>query len=268
MGLVANLNRLRFGQRVSQEAEEMLGRGRDARPIDRERLEELPPPVRRYLEKAIGSRQTAVRTVRLRHGGTFRMKLDGGWSPIRGEQYFVTDPPSFIWWGHIAPVPGLWFDVRDRSLDGAGNMRAQVESTFTVVDSSGPGIDQGALLRILGEMVWFPTSFLDDRHVAWNALDDRRARATLRVAGQEVDCIFEFGDDGLPVKVSADRYRDVDGSAVLTPWSGEFSDFREVSGMLVPHHLVPYWHVGGEDIPYARFQVDRLEYDKTTAFRR
>ena len=194
------------------------------------------------------------------------MKLDGPWMAIRGEQYFVTDPPGFVWWGHIQAVPGLWFDVRDRSVNAVGNMRAAVESTFTVVDSSGPEIDQGSLLRVLGEMVWFPTSFLDNRYVSWSAMSDRQARATLRVSGLEVNCVFEFGPDGLPIKVSADRYRALGDTAVLTPWSGEFGDYREVAGLLVLHQLVPYWHVDGLSLPYARFQVDQLGYDATTAF--
>jgi hypothetical protein len=207
-----------------------------------------------------------VRTVRLRHGGTFRTKLDGAWLPIRGEQYFAADPPGFVWWGRVRIVPGVWVDARDRSVGGLGNMHVSVESSFTVADSAGAEIDQGALLRLLGEMAWFPTALLDDRHVTWTAVDDRRARARLRVGRGEVTCVFEFGEDGLPVTVFADRYRDLGGKAALTPWSGRFGDYRKVDGLLVPHQVGANWHVDGQRIPYARFQVQRLEYDATAPF--
>ena len=80
-GVVAGVNRLRFARRVASEAKEMLATSGEARPLDRARLATLPSPVRRYLEKALGSRVRAVRTVRLRHGGTFRTSLDGEWRP-------------------------------------------------------------------------------------------------------------------------------------------------------------------------------------------
>lgn len=207
-----------------------------------------------------------VRSLRLRHGGTFRTKLDGGWLPIHGEQYFAANPPAFIWWGRVRMLPGLWFDARDRSVDGVGNMYVTAESAVPLADSSGAEIDQGSLLRLLAEMTWFPTAFLDARYVTWTAIDEGRARATLRLAGREVACEFTFGADGLPSSVSADRYRDVDGKGVLTPWSGEFSDYRAVSGMLVPHTIVPYWHVNNERIAYARFEVEALDYDADAPF--
>lgn len=267
LGVVASANSLRFGRRVAREARQMWAGSAEPLRIDPSRLEELPTPVRRYLAKAVGGRELAARTVRLRHGGTFRPKLDGIWLPIRGEQYFAADPPGFVWWGRIRMAPGLWVEARDRSVRGVGNMLVLAESTFTMADSAGPELDQGALLRLLGEMVWFPTAFLDARHVTWTLVDDRRAEATLRVNGREAAGVFEFGDDGLPLAVSADRYRDLGGGkAVLTPWSGECGDYREVGGLLVPHQMTASWHLDGQRIPYVRFLVERLEYDATAPF--
>jgi hypothetical protein len=266
-GLVAAVNRLRFARRVSSEAEKMLVTSGESRPIDRHRLATLPAPVRRYLEQALGSRERAVRTLRLRHGGTFRTSLDGKWLPIRGEQYVATHPPGFIWWGRITMIPGLWVEARDRSVDGVGNMLVRAESTFTLADARGAELDQGALLRLLGEMVWFPTSFLDERYVGWSAIDDRHATATLRVGGREVSGIYEFGDDGLPRAFRAGRYRDVGGGrSALTPFIGESADFREEGGVLVPHRMTALWKLGDQALPYARFLVERFEYDAAAPF--
>lgn len=267
LGAVSSANSLRFGRRVAREVREMWAGSAESPHIDARRVAELPAPVRRYAARAVGARERAVRTVRLGHGGSFRAKLDGAWLPIRGEQYFSADPPGFVWWGRVRIAPGLWVEARDCSVRGAGNMLVLAESTFTLADRGGPEIDQGALLRLLGEMVWLPTAFLDDRHVSWRAVDGRRARATLRVSGREVEGVFEFGEDDLPGSVSADRYRDLGGGkTVLTPWSGDLGDYREVEGLLVPHAITGYWHVGGRRFPYARFLVERLEYDATAPF--
>ena len=265
--LVASANSLRFGRRVAREARGMWDSPGEPRAIDRERVGELPPPVRRYLARAVGARAVAVRTVRLRHGGTFRPKLDGAWLSIRGDEYFAADPPGFVWWGRARVAPGVWVEARDRSVGGVGNMLVSVESTFTLADSKGPGMDQGALLRLLAEMPWMPTALFDERYVTWTSVDDRRAGARLRVSGREVAGVFRFGTDGLITAFTADRHRDLGaGQSVLTPWSGQYQDYREIEGMMVPHSVVVSWNVDGQDTPYARFSVERLEFDTNAPF--
>jgi hypothetical protein len=262
LGAVAWANRLLFARRVAAEVERLWAGTAEPQPLVRDRRNPLPAPVRRYLGRALGHRARAVRTVRLRHGGTFRTELDGPWLPIRGEQYIAADPPGFIWHGRVRIGPGLWVDGRDRSVGGTGGMLVRAESTFTIADRGGPELDQGALLRLLAEMVWFPTAFLDDRYVTWTAVDERRARAALRVREAYGEGVFEFGEDGLPEVFRAERYRDLDGGgSVLTPFSGECADYREAGGMLVPHRMTACWHVEGRRLPYARFLVEALEYD-------
>jgi hypothetical protein len=257
----------RFGARVASEVEHLWRDTPPAVPLDRDALRALPAPVRRYLTAAIRGRDTAVRTLRLRHGGTFRTKLDGPWLPIRGEQYFATDPPAFIWWGRVRMAPGLWVDARDRSVGGAGRMLVKVESTFTIADARGSELDQGALLRTLAEMSWLPTAFLDRRYVSWTPVDATHARAILHVAGREVSGVFAFGEDGLPRTFEAERYRDVgNGRSALTPFVGESSDYREVEGLIVPHRMVASWVVDSQPAPYVRFEVDAVEYDATAPF--
>jgi hypothetical protein len=168
-------------------------------------------------------------------GGTFRPSLNGSWSPIRGEQHFTADPPGFIWWGRVRMFPGLWIDARDPSANGIGNMFVTMESTFTIADSRGPQLDEGALMCLLGELTWLPTAFLDGRYVQWSALDEHRATATLQVNDRWATAAFEFRPDGLPAAFLAERYYDDGGGkGVMTPWVGRFSDYRSVDGVLVP----------------------------------
>jgi hypothetical protein len=262
VGAIASAGNVRFGRRVASEARELLSAPVEATPLARHRVDTLPAPVARYIRKAVSGRDVAVRTVRLRHGGKFRPSLDGSWLPIRGDQYVATNPPGFVWWGRVRLAPGLWIDARDRSVAGAGNMLVAAESVVTLANSAGPELDQGALLRLLGEMPWFPTAFLDERSVTWSAVDDRHAVASLRVGETTVSGRFEFAAEDLPVSFSAERYRDIGGGrAVLTPFAGEFSKFRQVDGVLVPHRVVAAWYVDGRRLPYADFEIERIEFD-------
>ncbi|MGE5246067.1 MAG: DUF6544 family protein [Betaproteobacteria bacterium] len=263
IGTIASLNSVRFGHRVAHEAQEMAASADGpARPVAPSQLSTLPAPVQRYLTKAVGERSRPIGRVRLRHAGRFRPSLAGSWLPIRGEQYFATSPPGFVWWGRVRIAPGVWIDARDRSVGGIGNMLVTIESTITIANSRGAELDEGALLRLLGEMVWFPTAFLDDRYVHWSAIDDRHARAALTVNGRTVEGEFEFGPDDLPAAFSARRYRDAGGGkSVLTPFVGRLIDFRRTDGVLVPYRVVGAWVVDGKTIEYADFEVQRLELD-------
>jgi hypothetical protein len=116
-------------------------------------------------------------------------------------------------------------------------------------------------------MVWFPTSLADDRYVSWTAVDATRAQAKLRVNGREVTALFEFGEDGFPARISADRYREVGGGkAILTPWAGEYRDYRQVQGLIVPHELTSFYSVDSQRIPVLRFEINRIEYDATAPY--
>ncbi len=265
-GVIVSIGNVRMSRRVAREARALwdaapAGGSNDA--LDATALEDLPAPVRRYMERVLRGRTTPVRAVRLLHGGTFRPNVEGEWMPIRGQQYFSTDPPGFVWWGRITIVPGFWIEARDRSFRGQGNMLIKVASTWTLGDASGEAMDQGALQRLLAEMAWFPTAFLDRRYVRWVSIDERRAEAHLTVEGHEGAVIFEFDDEGLPARISAQRYRDAD---VLTPWGGRVRDFRVVAGLLVPHEVEVFWEIDGREQSYARFLVEKLEYDRPALF--
>ena len=109
-------------------------------------------------------------------------------------------------------------------------------------------------------MAWFPSAYRDRRYVTWTAIDDTSARATLRVRGVEVSAVFHFGADGLPERVTASRYRDVDGKAVLTPWTGRGRDYRRVNGMLVPFEMESTWELE-QPFTCLRFRVEQLEVE-------
>jgi hypothetical protein len=267
LGTWISINSLRFAHDIARDARVLLSAAPAPR-LEPERLDHLPPPVRDYLRRALGDTPRSVQSVRFRHGGRFRAKLDGPWQPIRGEQYDVANPPGFIWWGRLSPLPGVWIDARDRGVDGKGNMFVKLESSVTLFDRFGPALDQGAMLRLLSDFVLFPSVLADERFVTWKTVDERSASATLRAPGVSVTGTFEFGSDGLPRSFRADRYLDTgSGEPRLLPWSGDYEDYRWVDGLLVPHRFVGYWHVDGERVPYVDFSIDTPEYDVGEPFR-
>lgn len=134
------------------------------------------------------------------------------------------------------------------------------------IDASGPEIDQGAQLRWRAESAWFPYAFVGNQ-IRWEAIDHDSARATLLSEGLPVSALFEIDDDGKLASIRADRYCDVGrGRAVLTPWSGRYSDYRLFNGFLVPSYVEVAWELESGSFAYARFQVTVLEYNASERF--
>lgn len=139
-------------------------------------------------------------------------------------------------------------------------------STVTLNDARGPELDEAALQRLVGELVWLPTAFLDRRFVTWSGIDERSAEARIAVGGREGRVVFHFGEDALPERVTARRYRDVDGEPVATPWTGLVRDFREAGGLLVPREIEAVWNLEQGDFSYGCFRVERLEHGRPEPF--
>jgi hypothetical protein len=255
IGSVINVNRLRLERRFAREAAGLLAVPPTGAP--RVASGSLPAPVARYRELAVGER-APVGSLRLSHGGTFRMSPGAVPKPIRGIQVFGADPPGFWWLGTIRLAPGVWVHARDMLLHAEGSMFVLLDDTVTLADVRGPELDQGAALRLLAEMVWYPTALFDARSVTWEAVDADHALATLRVGPVAVSGTFEFGPDGLPLSILAQRHMDKAG---LHTWRGSYRDWRFVSGMRVPFEADVTWLLDSGPYTYAHWAVDSLEYD-------
>jgi hypothetical protein len=227
----------------------------------------LPPPAARYFGFALPPGQPLVRRARLRWEGEFRSAPNAKWSPFTAEQVITVHPPGFVWSASIRMAPLLHVRVRDAYVAGRGDMLGRVAGLITVADQGGtPEMAAGALARYLGEAAWVPTALLPSAGVAWTAIDDSTARATLTDRGTSVTADFHFGATGQILSVSMIRYRDVDGRGVPTPFVGRYgADYRRVGGMMVPASGEVEWLLpeGAEQGPFAywRGRLLRSEYE-------
>lgn len=252
----------KVGRDVHARATSLLAASPAPAPIDRARLAALPPPVRRWLTKALGDRATMIRAVRVEQGGSIRLAPGQAPRPLRAVQWFRADAPAFLWWARLPMAPGVSMHAVDNSIDGVAGMRVLLGGLVPVVDAAGPQLDEGAAMRLLGEMVVMPTLALDPRYVTWAPIDDRSAQATLTVGGRATAMPFSFGDDDMPAPVRVERWRDVGGGrSEKTPWSGWGSDWRRVDGVLVPHRMRATWHLPDGDFETIDFTIERVEID-------
>lgn len=230
-------------------------------------LEGLPAPVVRYFGFALQPGQRLVHRARVEHRGTFATR-PGLWEPFTSTQQFRVRPPAFVWDARIrmGGLPAaLGVRVRDSYLDREGAMYGAVAALVPVADQRGtPEMAAGALARYLAETVWFPTALLPGTAgagVTWTPIDDSTARATLTDGPVSVTVDFHFGDRGEIVRVSGERYRDVDGTAVMTPWEGHLGEYVRRDGMMVPDVGEVAWLPRDGRRAYWRGRIGAITYD-------
>lgn len=229
-------------------------------------LEALPPPVARYLAAALPRDRAGIRAATIRWSGEFRSRPDGPWAPFTAEQHFTTRPPGFVWDARIRMLPLLPVHVRDGYRGGTGTMLGRVGAVVPVVDEGGtPEMAQSALARWLGEAVWFPAALLPGGAVRWEAVDDATALATVRDGEVRASAEFHFAPTGEPTRMTAMRYRDVDGTPVLTPFEGRYGAYRQISGVLVPADAEVAWVLPEGRFAYWRGRPESIEYGAPSA---
>ena len=228
-------------------------------------LTNLPPPVARYFALALSEDLTPVRSAHMRWRGEFQMRPNAGWRRFEAEQFISTRPPGFVWDARIEMMPLVPLRVRDAYVASRGAMLGKVGGLVTVVDERDtPEMAAGALARWLGETVWFPTALLPNADsadgVRWEPIDATTARATVTDGPTAVSAEFHFAPTGEITRMTAMRYRDVNGAGVLTPFEGRYRDYARWNGVLIPTSAEVAWLLPEGPFPYWRGRPTEITY--------
>ncbi len=213
-------------------------------------IEELPEPVQRYFRYSLTENQSFISYVRLLHRGEFRPK--DSWVNIKGEEYFTTQKPGFIWIGKTA-----LFLAKDSYIGGIGNLKVKLLSLIKIVDGKGEEFNQGELLRWLGEAPLFPTALLPSDNLRWEPIDSNSAKAILTDHNITVESVFFFNEEGQITQFKSKRYYET----TLENWTGYYRDYREIKGMRIPFDVEVEWNLESGDYKYVKFKIESIEYD-------
>jgi hypothetical protein len=228
--------------------------------ITAEMLQELPEPAQRYLNYTGVVGKPWVDTVFLRQTGRFRMAADRPWMPMAAEQWYTTNPPGFLWKAgfKIGGLPLL--SARDEYRSGQSHMVGKLAGLFTLFDVRGEKLDQGAMLRYLSEMIWFPTAFLGE-NITWEARDEHTAQVTFTDQGKSVSGLMHFDDAGKFINFSTERYREVDGDFSLDPWSTPTEAYGVLAGLNLPVTGKAVWNLPEGDFAYVDLEITQIKYN-------
>jgi hypothetical protein len=182
------------------------------------------------------------------------------WFPFAADETYTLDPPGFKWRGAVKPAGIPIARARDSLADGRGRMHVRLLGLFTVVDETGPEMDQGALMRWLNETMWFPHVWATGL-ISWEPIDDTAALGSMSAGGTSVTAEFRFDTEDRLVDFHADRYRIDDNGAVLVRWATPLTAHRRFGGIEVPSEGKALWALDEGDLEYIRIEIAGIRYE-------
>jgi hypothetical protein len=228
--------------------------------VTHKHLRNLPEPVQRYMNFTGVLGKPWIHAVRLKQTGRFRTADDRPWMPMQAVQTYTTDPPSFRWDARFRLFGLPLLRAEDQYISGHGRMFGKLAGVFTLFNSRGEELDQGAMLRYLSEAIWFPVAFLG-KNIHWETVDNDCAQVTLTDAGTSVSGKLYIDADGKPINFSAMRYREVRGDYSLDAWSTPITEYGERSGLILPTHGQAMWHLDSGPFTYVELRIGPVEYN-------
>lgn len=197
------------------------------------RPESLPPLLQKYLQQVL-VRKPSSQYVRFTQLGDFRMKPQDKMSKFSAEQLVSVISPMFSWVANMR-MGGLPVTVCDRLIAGQGELQARMFASVPLARGSGESFLRGELLRYLAELPWYPMAILGQPDIAWVQTGKNKATGTLSMKSVSATVEYTFNDEGLICSIFVpDREMSVGKSVELKPWLGEFSQFEERKGVLIP----------------------------------
>jgi len=231
------------------------------RTITEEMIRDLPDPVYRYMQYTGVVGQPWVENVWLSQVGKFRQERDKPWMPMTAEQTYTTNPAGYVWRAKfkLAGIPLM--RATDRYEAGKGHMQGKLAGIINLFDVQGEKLDQGAMLRYLSEMIWFPTAFLGP-NIRWESMDVDSARVTFTDHGKSVQGVMYFDEEGRFTNFRTKRYREIAGAFSLDPWSTPMTEYGKMAGLNLPIKGQAVWNLEAGDLPYIDLAITEIKYNQ------
>lgn len=263
--------------RVDAEIRSLLEAGAAAPVVDRELPADLPAPVRAYLRYTGADRVPPARFARFRFDGEVRLPILGDaqgverstpWMRTQGMQYMVMSERGlgYVWDSRWLVGEDGRIDVRDLYLDGRTHVWAVRHDGRVMVDDQHGELGRTYMLRFFAEATQSPTMLRPGKHLRWEAVDERHARAVVQDGVLQARMLCRFETDGALTRCESDdrmlRYSgDVRERWVPARWVMTRGDYQPMAGLRVPTRLSVSWQFPGGEYEQVRARTTAIDFD-------
>jgi hypothetical protein len=220
----------------------------------------LPPAVQNWLWRSNVIGKEIVKDVRLHQRGEMRTRPNGKWMRFEAEQYINVENPAFSWRAKVKAAPFITLKGRDQYIDGKGEMLIKLLNIIPVMNAKGVEIDNGALMRYMAEMVWYPSAAIAD-YCTWVQAGALQAKVTINHGGMSSSGVFNFNNEGDVQSFEAMRYFQQKTGATLEKWDIQLdsSAFKEFDGIRIPSKATVTWKLKDSDFTWLRLEITCLK---------
>lgn len=212
----------------------------------------LPAPVERFYNTVYGERVPVVESVVIKGRATispFGVKLPARFVFVHDAGQGYRHYFEATWYG----LPIL--KVNERYLDG----KSLFELPFATYEDDA-SINQGANLAVWAEAAWFPSLWVTDPRVRWQAVDEHTALLFVPFGDQEETFVMRFNpESGLLDSMEAMRYRDAGDQAQKILWITRNEPGPTIPGTPLSAVGSATWLDQGK--PWAVFALEEVAYN-------
>ena len=230
-------------------------------------LERLPAPVAAYVRQSGALGRPRVTSFHAQFHGRIRSDATKPWMTFTGDQVNTYgDEPSRLFFMD-ATMLGIPVDVLHAFVAGTATMRVKACSLLTMVDASGPEMDQAETVTLFNDLCVLAPAALVDAPVTWLVIDDRRARGAYTAGHHTVTAVLTFNEAHELVDfVSDDRLAGSTDGKTFTPqrWSTPISGYRDIGSRRVGTIGEGHWHAPDGEFAYLEFDLDQIAYNPAT----
>jgi hypothetical protein len=264
--VLISLSSLSMNKMITHETQKILS-GIDSfalKIINDSDVKELPAPVYKWMHNTGMIGKPAIQSAYIKQKALMKMKPDQkDWKPAEAEQYTTMDVPAFIWTVNMKMAPLISIKGRDKFVNGKGEMLIKMNSLINVVNEKGERMDEGTIQRYLGELVWYPSLALSP-YIAWEAIDNYSAKATMNYKGTTGSGTFYFDKKGDFIKFVALRFNGNNADAKRYPWILTVEDYTVFEGIKVPSKMKATWKLYEGDWTWLYLEITDIKYNIKT----
>jgi hypothetical protein len=228
--------------------------------ITEKHLAGLPRVFQAYLRKTGVIGQRMPRQVILKQIGQIRTAEDQNWMQFQAEESYNPIAHSFAWYAHVSMNPFVFLKGRDTWIEAKGHMQIKIWDLFSVVNARGEEIDQGAAMRYLNEIMWFPAAYLQRGFHFWE-LEGNRIGVELAFQDERFEAELHFDEEYRLFNFTGLRYMDSkENGFQLETWETPIDEWEYFNNLLLPSGGSAVWKYDGKEFEYIRLRIHDLLY--------
>lgn len=213
----------------------------------------LPAPVERFYQTVYGDKIPVIETVVIKGRANispFGIKMPARFLFVHNAGKDYRHYIEATWFGF--PL----MKVNESYLNGESYFEVPVVGTIV----NDPSTTQGANLAVWAEATWFPSIWVTDPRVRWEAVDANTALMFIPFGDQEENFVMRFNPEtGLLDSMEAMRYRDSGPTAKKILWITRNVAGQKIDGTQLDAVGDATWLDQGK--PWATFTLEEVKYN-------